>query len=397
VSLAEALEAAASALTEDAEAIWPANGDPAQLLRSLEADGAVRVVRWLLAERPGDSGELTEVWSESDTGVAALLAVDEAGLPKPGRKELRRVLHRLRSRGVTVERAAPAPRVAHIARVEEELEAALLSPLDPAGGRVAYLMEAHPSGGARIFEVLLDDGRGVLSLEVYSASRSKARRFFRELVQRDRFPAIEVEVDEMRAVVAHAADAQVADRPLPRGFGEWRGRIARPRGDGMLPGARAADALAGTEGSLDDAVKLVEQGRVGPWPPDQKVLMALVERLRTAADSPLIVSGDTKRGQLDDLVADAAEEIFDAAGRALAAHRFRESAFCLWRVEDEDAARACLAAAASLSDESAPVRDNPVARALLTIPLQPILEAGAPAEPAGEPTEEEGESPILMP
>lgn len=396
MSLAEALEAAASALTAEAEAIWPANGDPAQLLRGLEAEGAVRVAQWLLAERLADSAELTEVWAESDEGVAALLAVDEASLPKPGRKELRRILHRLRSQGVDIERPAPAPRVAHVASVEEELAAALLSPLDPAGGRVAYLMEAHPSGGARIFEVLLDDARGVLSLEVYSASRSKARRFFRELAQRDAFPALEVEVDELRAVVAHAAEAQAPDRPLPRGFGEWRGRIARPRGDATLPGARAAAALAGAAGSLEEAAKLVEQGRVGPWPPEPKVLTTLVERLRNAAESTLIVSGDTKRGQLDDLVADAAEEIFDEAGRALAAHRFRESAFCFWRKDDEEAARACLAAAASFAEEGAAVRDNAVARALLTIPLQPVLEAGEPAGPADEPAEED-ESRILTP
>ena len=53
VGLPEALERAATALPGDADAIRPANGDPAALLRALDAEAAARVLGWLLALRAG--------------------------------------------------------------------------------------------------------------------------------------------------------------------------------------------------------------------------------------------------------------------------------------------------------------------------------------------------------
>jgi hypothetical protein len=100
MSLAEALERAASALTADADVIRPANGDPFQLLDSMDSEAAARLLTWLLANECDDAGDLVEAWAEDDRGVAALAGVDEAALPKAGRKALGRIFHRLRSSGV---------------------------------------------------------------------------------------------------------------------------------------------------------------------------------------------------------------------------------------------------------------------------------------------------------
>ena len=61
MSLADALEAAATALAAEAEAIRPANGDAARLLAALPSEGARRVAAWLLANRPVDAEELADV------------------------------------------------------------------------------------------------------------------------------------------------------------------------------------------------------------------------------------------------------------------------------------------------------------------------------------------------
>ncbi len=49
MSLPDALERAASELASDAEAIRPANGDPARLLELLDPEAAARVLAWLAA------------------------------------------------------------------------------------------------------------------------------------------------------------------------------------------------------------------------------------------------------------------------------------------------------------------------------------------------------------
>ena len=393
MSLADALEAAASANQDLADQIRPADGDAFQLLDSLDDEAAGRVLVWLLREDPEAAGEIADAWQEEEDGARVLLATSPDQLPKAGRKVLRRALHRLRSRGLAPAEDSPPPTVARIGAVEDRIEGAWLSPLDPMGARFVYQLESHPQGGARLFEIVVDDARGVVGFDVYNASRSRVRAFLRDLSKRDSFPAIEVPRDVARAVVARAAEANPSDRPLPRGFADWRTRVAEAPEGTQFPGDEVAAALPIGDATVEDAVALVEQGRIGPWPPDQDVLVELGERLRNAADSPLIVSGATKREQLQEIVAAAADDVFDETGRRVAANRLRESAWSFWNRGDEAAARACLAAAEAFVAEGSQ-RDNPVARLLLELPLRPAIEAGNAPEPDEEAASDD--SPLIV-
>jgi hypothetical protein len=390
VSLATALEAAAGALPAEADAIRPANGDAARLLGALSAESAARVAAWLIAERPDDAGELAELWSEDPKGQAALLAVPEDALPKEGRKLLRRVRHRLRSRGVATPEPAPPKLVARLPELDDALEGGFVTGLDPMGARQVWWLEPHPSGGARLFESVIDDARGVLAFEVYTPSRSELRRFVKSATTNAGFPAFAVDAASAKALVRRAAERQPGDHATPKRWIEWRARLGALEG-ARLPGELAEEALGGGAAgreALAAAVQLVAAGRVGPWPPLREAMTPVVERFRTALDSPLVVSGATRREQVARLVAEAAGESFAGAAGETAAHRFREAAFAFWRGGDEDAARACLAAAYAFAAGGA--EDNPVAQAFVELWLRPLLEAAAgkpedaapPAEPS---------------
>jgi hypothetical protein len=129
------------------------------------------------------------------------------------------------------------------------------------------------------------------------------------------------------------------------------------------------------------------------------VLADIYGRLRESLESRVIVSGPARREQLDRILGDALEEVFDDAGAGRAAHRLRESAFVIWKHGDEDGARACLAAAAAF--EAGSPRDNPVARALLEVPLRPALRSLESSDEAGDAPEAAeatppGESPLIV-
>jgi len=373
LGLPEALERAASAMPEEADAIRPANGDPSQLLEMLDVAAAARVLTWLLQNEPEPGAELAAEWAEHPRGVEPLQQVDAADLPKPARKVIRRALHGLRSRGVSVPEAESVPVVAKLPPLDDDLSAAMVSAIDPRGTRIVYLVEAHPSGGARLFELILDEVRGVVGLEVYTTGRSKARKFLREFTGRDRFPAVEAPVEAVRALVARIASIQPADRPLPRGFGEWRPRIAPASEDAATPGERAREALgaSGNRQALDRAVAFVRDKQLGPWPTDPDALPKFAERLAEVAQSQIIVSGPRRGEQVDGILADALEEIFDASAREATAQRFEESAYVSWKRDAEDDARACLEAAREFRER--PPRENPVARALVEVLLEPAL------------------------
>jgi hypothetical protein len=374
VSLAEALEAAASALRKDADVIRPANGDPVRLLSSLDPAAAARVLGWILTHRPDDGAELADAWVDEPAAAEIILTLDDGPLPKAGRKVLRRVRHRLRSRGVEVAEEAPEPKVSSLPPIEDEISGGYVTPIDPGGTRIAYLLESNPSGGARLFEVVIDDHVGVVDCQVYSSGRSKVRQFLRQVTGREHFAAAEAPPDSVRALIARAAAVQAADRSPPQGFSEWRARLTDVQKDTPTPGELVRQALGDdpVATDLEPAVELVKQGRVGPWPPSQDVLEGLAERLEETVSSPLIVSGATRRQRVDTVIGEFLEETYTEAGAAREAHRFREAGYVFWKRGDEEAARTCLAAA--LAFESSPIGENPVARAMLEVPLAPVLE-----------------------
>lgn len=375
MSLAAALERAASELPAAADAIRPANGDPERVLAALAPDAAAEVLSWLLAHEPASAAELADAWAERDEAAPVFAAVDDAALPKAGRKLLRRALHRLRSRGVALSAKAPEPRVARIAAADEEVEAAFVSPIDPGGARIVTLIESNPAGGARLFEVITDARSGVVECRIYTTTRGRARRFAHELATRERFSGTAVPRDAARALLARAAARQAGDRPLPRSFAEWRTHLAGAPDGAATPGALAREALGGgadERAGVRRAVELIRERAVGPWLPADAGLRALAEKLQEAGKSKIIVSGARRREQLDEVLREGQAEVFGGDEAARAAEWLEETAFLLWKSSREDDARACLAAAREVV--AAPADASEVRRALLETALAPLLE-----------------------
>lgn len=386
IGLAEALERAASALPGDADAIRPANGDPVQLARMLDEAAARRVLLWLLTSEPAAGEELASEWAEDPEGVGrVVLSIDLEGLPKPARKALRRVLHRLRSQGVTVPEAVRPPVVATLPPVDDELHEGRVSALDPRGFRVVYLAMDHPGGGVRLFETVIDELRGVADFEVYNTGRSRIRRLFKEFEQAGGRRAAQAPPDAVRALLARAAQAQPDARPLPRGFREWRSRLTEPGQDPRTPGEIAREALADPGADLDEALARVAQwiegGSLGPWPPLPEPAREVAERIAEAGKGVLVLSEGTRREQVERALDQTLESLFDADFRETTARRLDESAYVMWKTGREEDARAALRAADAFRQR--PASENPVARAMLEQLFAPVL-SEARAEPGSE-------------
>ena len=373
MSLAEALEGAASALPSLGDSIRPANGDPSRVLAALRPADRVAVLTWLFSHEPDAGAELASAWCEEEAGVQAVFGVEETALAKAGRKALRRVVHGLRARGIAP--APPPPRkvVATLPRVEEEIEAAFLSSIDPSGARVAYLVESAAGAGARLFEMVLDEERGVVEFSAYTATRGEARRFVRTALAREGSPATEVAADSLRALLARIAAGQPPDRAFPRAFAEWRSRVTTHAPDTRTPGELARAELGNPPPETGKrAAELVAAGELGPWPAPIPVLRKVAEDLQEALKSRLIVSGAQRRDRSEAALREAITLVFDPVRTERTAARFEETAYILWKRGREDDARACLAAARGLRE--GPAVDQPVARALLEAALGPVLE-----------------------
>lgn len=374
MSLAEALERAASALPALADAIRPSNGDPDRLLETLSSEGAAEVATWLLNEDPDAAAELLDVWREREEGAAVLAGLSDAGLPKAGRKALRRVRHHLRSRGVALEEAPAEPRVAHLpSRDEDDVEGTWVSPVDPTGAQLVTFVDTPPGGGARIFQLATDLRKGVLECHVYSSTRGRVRRFIKDLVEREQFQSVPVSREAARARVGRAVAVQPGDRPLPRAFAEWRSHLADESGEAATPGQLAREAL-GAEVSVAATRRVVERYRereLGPWLPAEAGLRAVAEELQGLRESKIVVSGAQRREQAEGILRDAMPTLFDEAEREAVAAWLEETAFGLWHGGREDEARDALAAAQAVRER--PPAEDELLRVLLETALGPLM------------------------
>lgn len=375
MSLARALEDAASALAAHEDAIRPANGDPERLLAALAPAAATEVLAWLLEHHPDDGEELALAWADLEAGTAPLRGLEGLALGKAGRKALRRAQHRLRSRGVELEAGPVVAHVATLPKLEDEINVALVSPPDPSGAQLVVVVESSPSGGARIFQGAVDSERGILEFRVLQCNRSQARRLLRDLDVNDALAATEAPRESIAALLANAAEAQPTDRALPQQFGEWRTRIARAPAGTATPGALARAALDAepTPSLLREVAEAITAGAYGPWPPEFDVMHAVAEKVRDTAKSTLLVNEQQRTAQVDAVISDALDARYAEPTGERTAARFEEFAYAAWKRGRGDEAQRCIAAARSFREQ--PARDNPVARALFDRALRPLLDA----------------------
>lgn len=379
MSLPECLERAAAALPALADQIRPANGDPHRLIDLLGPSDAARVLSFVLGEDEAAAEELLDVWAGMERGVAVLVAVPEAEVPKAGRKLLRRALHRLRAQGVEVAEApaaTPAPIVARrAAPAADRWQAAHVSAPDFRGTRMAYLVEDHPAGGARLFEIRFDPARGILDCKLYNAGRSKVRGFLKSLMAGTNQRLFEVDHEALCALVRRASLAQPPDRPLPGFFVEWRGRLFSDALEKTAtPGERAREALgtaadpAASGASVEAAIR---DGRIGPWPTSTAWVSERMERIQKQAGELAL---EARAAVIEDFRNEVAGELAGATNPNSLAEQLGEWAWIEWQREDLERARALLAVAAELSGPGSADRNRALARARVDALYGPFLE-----------------------
>lgn len=353
MSLAESLERAATELSGLADQIRPANGDPHSLLEELNTEEAGELLAWILKEEPEAAEELIHVWGEAEAGARVLLVVEDDGIAKAGRKLLRKAKHRLRSQGIQVAAPERPTRSTHrVSGEKDRWQVAHVSTPDFRGARVGYLVDSHPAGGARLFEIRFDDSRGILDFKLYNAGRSKVRGFLRSLTEGSGQRLFEVGRDPLRALVRRASLAQPIDRPLPTSFVEWRSRLfSKDLETASTPGNLVREALGeGSKGVAETTLADIREGRLGPWPPKTSWVADWMAKGREATEN---LEGEARATAIDEWLDQVTESLGEETDPKLLSQHLDEMAWIRWQSEAESEARDLLAASDAVSKDEA--------------------------------------------
>ncbi|MCS5636861.1 MAG: hypothetical protein NZ990_10110, partial [Myxococcota bacterium] len=236
------------------------------------------------------------------------------------------------------------PHVGRLPELNEKISMAYVSPYDPRGGRLVYIVESNPAGGARVFEALLDMERGVVDFQVYRAGRRQVGEFVRDLKRRPRFAAVEANPASVRELIRRRLAVQPTDRPLPKQFAEWRGKLGLDESGESTPGELARNELPGgaDDAALEALAEAIAQGQFGPWPP------AGLENVMGSLQEEFSGSAENADGLFERVLEEVRALYLRESAAAANAERFEETAYVVWRGGREDLARACLTTATRL-------------------------------------------------
>lgn len=373
------------------------------------ADGTSALERLARLERAAIAGG-----PEGQQALQSLAALAASpSLPKPVLKELRRVLYRLRSRGIDV--AASQGRPGHTPLQPVPPEGPAAPPAHPvlaaasaidAEGAAELEMVWEVRHEAWLVHAVVGDGRG---LEAFEAARTSRREAF-EGFQRLTASGLQALEPGWGALMLAGALRLAKDqrRGLPRGFVVVQEQLepalpqaapdpygwARDRWSPELRAAVEADA-ARVEVWARASATLLDTGEVD-WDLSDVLGPLLQEARRQLLGTRLVLLAPTRRSVEERLAYRMSEALHAPPVRGRLAARLAHVALRLERAGQAQPARLAAAACEVLSDERWTVRVG-VLEALAGLHLAPYLPEREPAPARPGPPARRSPSGLLLP
>jgi hypothetical protein len=145
----------------------------------------------------------------------------------------------------------------------------------------------------------------------------------------------EVDRDALRALVRRASMAQPLDRPLPSAYVEWRRRLfAEDVEKQPTPGDLVRESLAGdvqsidSSQALDETLKEIRAGSLGPWPPKTAWVGEWMEKGRADTDG---LDAEPRASAIDEWLGLATESLSKETDLELLSRHLDELAWIRWR------------------------------------------------------------------
>jgi hypothetical protein len=241
---------------------------------------------------------------------------------KPLAKAAKKSLYQLRSLGLPIPERSEPPAAPPTAAPVEELPS-LLSSVSGSGEQAVVIPRLLRGGGLELLQIITSDEKGITELAASDVGRSAYRKQLREIRAGRAAPAVEIQREEARQILAAAAALNVASgNPYPAGAEEaLRHLSVTPHSEALaVPPPEAEDERLTLQGS-----QLHTEPEIQPWLPPEPQIRVLAARMDQATHSPLELTEAQRSEQMLNIFHSAAREFFTPAMQKLYAGR-------LWRM-----------------------------------------------------------------
>jgi hypothetical protein len=312
-----------------------------------------------------------------DPAAAAMLTEMEAGASGQIRREIRRALFRLKQHGIDAPvgstrpaTAAPAPDVSGLT--------ALLSPIDPDGARIVWILKPRMQGGVIRLWALVSEEEGLVGAQNTGLSRRELKSEREQIEQRANMKLYE-------------ADWRLADFITNEAYrhtpGSRRGQVGNflavraeliaspPPTDFTHPVYRE---LA-QESAGEPSVELLQYPELSEWRLPQDVIKPYVDEIGSVGESLIVLNPMQKQERINEVVERAIAELLSGDSARRIRRRLEDIAYYMLRtagrLESRRTTAGWAAAAAAKLRDGGDVRQIPFFQAFVRTQLGAFVAA----------------------
>ncbi len=273
---------------------------------------------------------------------------------KNTRKEIRKSLFRMKSKGIPVpDRDDSSP---GIFRPPQTTPAqGFASAVDAGGSRMVWIGRPQLPQGMVVFSSAIRDTAGILDFTAFESTRKKFQEFMEETRRDFLWDVVEADPDYCAALIQEAHETQIKLGEKPNSeFLKMRGLLepipslpVRP----LIYRYLEEEEIKGRSDLLNRSPSLFETPPFHLWYLEKEDIAKCLSLLEEASQSRIILAPHQQEGRFFEIYRQTVKELFDGKRRLLFRRRLEETAYILWKKGNEDAARISVAAGLELTKE----------------------------------------------
>jgi hypothetical protein len=283
---------------------------------------------------------------------------------KPVLKAIQKSLYRLKQKGISVEdtgekeRRTPAIRPLPTGHPE-----GFVSGIDYRGNRFVILVIPRIPRGLHAIQALVSDTEGFMDFHRDEVTRKAFQTFLGNLRERVTLPIVEIPPAYGRFLLEEAyALTEKREKTPPQDYLLAKKAIS-DIGNGiqhpLIYRLLDQDEIKGNDRFLADSKDLLAKEDGINWMLEPEQVEPYAKAVKEAEQSQIALNPTQKEEWLQGIYRRALGELFPAERRFLYKRRLEEMAYVLLKLDRNDEAKRCLAAALDLEKEISSIRPNP--------------------------------------
>src|SRR5579872_554891 len=353
------------------------NVDPgAEHLRELGFDPAAAVpdriakLRELRGKSDATDLAIAQALGEvNDPGAGAMLVEMETGASGALRREVRRAIYKLRQHGIEVGEPE-VERKSTSAPVESGLSA-LMSPIDPEGAQIVWMIKARPRGGIVRLWGLVSEVTGLAGAQNHALTRRELKTQQEDLEQQAGIKLIDIDPRLADFILCDAYRRTSESARLNVGsFYALRSEVTGAPLPTTFPHPIYAEFAK--EAAGEPSIDLLKEPEVKAFRIEPKDLEPYLEEVNRAQESVLVVSRSSQEDRILGAVDKAVGELLSGERAMRLRRRLEDTGLYLAKTGRREQAGWAAAAAAKIRD-GAELKTIPFFRSLVQTQLGAMM------------------------